>query len=75
MTNEQRIIEEGSYKPGQLPPDCLTRPPIGLMPKAIHDTKRALSILEAMDRYATAAKPVPIEWVQELATLFPSQRS
>jgi len=75
MNNTKRIIEEGSYRPGETPADCLTRPPVGLMPKTIHDTKRALSILDAMERYATAAKPVPVEWVHELATLFPYQRS
>jgi len=75
MASESPPNDEGCYRPGEKPADCLTPPPIGLMPKAIHDTKRALSILEAIDRYATAAKPVPIEWVQELANLFPFQRS
>jgi hypothetical protein len=75
MTFEKQIIAESSNRPGEKPFDFPPRPPLGLMPKTIHDTKRALSILEAMARYATASQPVPIEWVHELTELFPFQRN
>lgn len=42
----------------------------GLKPKYIHDAQRALDILDALERYAIAGKPIPIEWVQELRELY-----
>ena len=51
------------------------RPPLGLKPKAIHDTTRALDILDAIERYARAKMPVPVEWVFELKELYPWRRS
>ena len=38
-------------------------PPLGLTPKLIHNKKRVLEILDAMERYSYARFPVPIEWV------------
>lgn len=51
------------------------RPPLGLMPKNLHDVKRALDILDAMERYASVQKPIPLEWVQELKMLYPYERT
>lgn len=53
----------------------MNRPPLGLMPKNIHDTKRALDILDAMERYARAGMPAPVEWVLELKELYPWRRN
>jgi hypothetical protein len=45
------------------------RPPLGLRPKHIADACRAREVLEAIDRYMAAGKPVPAEWVDELKAL------
>lgn len=55
--------------------DPIERPPIGLMPKSTHDMKRALDILDAMERFAKAQKPIPVEWVVELKELVPWKRT
>lgn len=44
-------------------------PPLGLTPKLIHNKKRVLEILDAMERYSYARFPAPIEWVEELREL------
>lgn len=54
-----------------------TAPPIGLVPKFIHDERtydseydcnkaRAFEILEAMQRYVKADKKIPKSWFNEL---------
>lgn len=48
---------------------ALEKPPLGLRPKYIADAMRAREILEAIDRYISAHKPVPAEWIDELRTL------
>jgi hypothetical protein len=45
------------------------KPPIGLIPRKAHDEIRSLSILEACQRYVSAGKKVPGEWVSELQDL------
>jgi hypothetical protein len=47
----------------------LEKPPLGLRPKYIADACRAREVLEAIDRYMAAGKPVPAEWVDELKAL------
>lgn len=42
------------------------RPPIGLMPRWVHMQKRRLDIIQAMNRYTSANKEIPIEWQEEL---------
>lgn len=44
-------------------------PPIGVIPKKIHDEKRILEILRAMIRFIEANKPIPQDWVDELRYL------
>ena len=44
-------------------------PPLGLTPKLIHNKKRVLEILDAMERYSYQRFPIPIEWVEELREL------
>jgi hypothetical protein len=51
------------------------RVPLGVKPKEIHDTIRALDILDAMERYAKASMPVPAKWVLELKELYPWRRN
>ena len=43
--------------------------PLGLTPKLIHNKKRVLEILDAMERYSYQRFPIPIEWVKELREL------
>lgn len=57
------------------PPSAPPRPPVGLKPKEIHDTIRALEILDAMERYAKASMAAPAEWVLELKELYPWRKN
>lgn len=50
------------------------KPPIGLRPRWIVQALRIREILEAMDRYNSAGKPIPEEWSDELNELFVAQR-
>jgi hypothetical protein len=43
-----------------------TAPPIGLTPKWVRDLQRANEIMEAMQRYIDARKPIPQAWIDEL---------
>lgn len=43
--------------------------PLGLMPRHVHEYKRAREIIEAMCRYIDAEKEIPRGWVEELAGL------
>lgn len=47
----------------------ITRPPLGLKPKWVHDSERKREIIDAMERYAEVKKPIPIEWIEELKQL------
>ena len=49
--------------------DNTKKPPIGLMPKEIHDWKRLVEIVNAIERYTEAELPVNIEWVIEMKQL------
>lgn len=60
------------YQPQEIgggSPVCEARPPLGLRPKYIADAMRAREILEAIDRYLSAGKKVPAEWIEELNDL------
>lgn len=41
------------------------KPPIGVMPKYLHDEKRLKELSIAIRRYALAGKFIPLEWVYE----------
>ena len=43
-----------------------TKPPLGLVPRFIHDEARVKEIIEAIGRYNEVGKPVPVEWLNEL---------
>lgn len=45
-------------------------PPIGIMPRDIHDHVRGDSILAAMERYSEEGLAVPLEWVNELQDIW-----
>ena len=54
--------------PGKMPTmyDNQSKPPLGLVPRRLHDSRRVGEILEALSRYNEAGKPVPQEWLDEL---------
>jgi len=49
--------------------DTSEKPPIGIIPKGIHDRSRAVDIINAVQRYVQAGKSVPIAWIEELKVL------
>ena len=46
------------------------KPPLGIMPKDVHNKKRVLEILEAMRRYNEVNKTIPKCWFHELEDLY-----
>lgn len=44
----------------------IEKPPLGLIPHSIWVDTRIVEILAAMESFAEAQKPAPIEWTQEL---------
>jgi hypothetical protein len=56
-------------------PASYSKPPLGLMPRRINDSRRIREILQAMDRYnSSLLMPIPEEWVEELSDLVWRQR-
>lgn len=49
--------------------DTSKRPPLGLMPRIIHDENRMQAIEEAAGRYFLAQLDIPKEWVTEYKEL------
>jgi hypothetical protein len=47
-----------------------TRPPLGLKPRQLVEEDRLEQICQAVVRYMEASKPIPEEWIEELAPLF-----
>jgi hypothetical protein len=45
------------------------KPPIGIMPKYIHDYRRHRELKEAITRFIDADLPVPVEWIEEYNNL------
>lgn len=45
------------------------RPPIGLMPRKLHNEARIKDIVEAMARFMDESKQIPLEWIDELSEL------
>lgn len=41
------------------------KPPLGVMPKQIHDLIRTRDLAAAIERYLIAQKQVPEEWINE----------
>ena len=49
------------------------KPPLGLEPRYIHEAKRIVEIIGAMNRYMKAGKMVPKEWYDEAFELAEKQ--
>ena len=45
------------------------KPPLGLTPRYMWISERKSDIIRAMDRYSSAGKVIPREWIEELANL------
>lgn len=45
------------------------KPPIGIVPRRIHDDERKIAIFEAMKRYSLSDVVIPTEWIDELMEL------
>jgi hypothetical protein len=56
-------------------PNLVEKPPLGLMPKNIHNQRRILDILSAIERYVKADMPIMPEWLDELAELTDQKES
>jgi len=48
----------------------LKKPPLGLEPRWVHDSRRVEDILDAIERYTDANMSIPKAWVEELKDLF-----
>ncbi|MGM0971123.1 MAG: hypothetical protein ACQEWR_21440 [Bacillota bacterium] len=48
-------------------------PPIGVMPKWIHDERRAEDLAAAIERRISARLEIPIEWFEEYNNLIKHQ--
>lgn len=47
----------------------IIKPPLGLMPRYQWVEERKKEIIRAMDRYSSAEKVIPREWIEELSNL------
>lgn len=68
-TRVQRTYEKAP--PVQAAPE--QSPPIGLTPRNVVTKQRTTDILEAMQRYVSADKEVPVEWLNELVDILPTK--
>ena len=50
-------------------PPVVAKPPLGLMPRKMHNIMRGIAILNAMKRYTENEMPIPEEWLAELQDL------
>lgn len=41
-------------------------PPIGIEPKYIWKSRRVIALFDAIERFAEAGEPIPVEWIEEL---------
>ena len=53
----------------------MNKPPLGLMPKFLWDSERLSDITNAINRYLTAEKEIPIEWIEEYNKLVKKHES
>ena len=42
------------------------KPPVGIMPRAIHNKYRVNDLIDAMARYTKEGRNIPREWINEL---------
>lgn len=49
--------------------DQAKKPPLGVKPRIIHNHHRMVEIMQAMLRFNTEDKAIPVEWIDELMDL------
>lgn len=42
------------------------KPPLGVVPKGIHDLTRVMQVLGAIKRFSEAGQPPKLEWIDEV---------
>lgn len=47
----------------------ITKPPLGLVPREVHELERIKDIVDAIERYTAANMLIPKRWVEELKEL------
>ena len=52
-----------------------TKPPIGVVPRNIHNIDRARDILDAMSAYVLVEKTIPQIWFEELNELYGNENN
>jgi hypothetical protein len=62
-TMSQGCIVRPIPPPPSPPPTA--KPPLGIMPRYIHDEQRLNDLCLAINRYITGNKAIPIEWIEE----------
>ncbi|MEK4789369.1 MULTISPECIES: hypothetical protein [Bacillus] len=50
-----------------------TEPPLGVMPKWIHDERRTEDLAAAIERRISARSEIPFEWLEEYNNLIRNQ--
>lgn len=45
------------------------KPPLGVMPRHVHEQLRIQDLTRAIQRYAMACRHIPNEWIEELKEL------
>lgn len=45
------------------------KPPLGVMPKYVHDQHRLSDLFQAVLRYMTSGSKIPQEWIEEINEL------
>lgn len=52
----------------------MSKPPLGITPKYIHDLQRLRELQGAIARYYDVDMPIPIEWIEEYNQLISSAK-
>ncbi|MEK5008799.1 hypothetical protein MHI11_16735 [Bacillus sp. FSL K6-3312] len=53
--------------------DMVKEPPLGIIPKFIHDERRAEDLVAAIERRISARSEIPLEWFEEYNNLIKHQ--
>lgn len=63
-----------SFKPLVLPKNA-EKPPIGIMPRWMHDGRRLRELRETIVRYMQHGEYIPLEWIEEYNDLIRTERA
>lgn len=68
-------VERNSMAFEEAREEYLSKSPVGIKPKWLHDEHRAIELLKAILRYSQAEKDIPNDWFDELEMLTPGRTS